>query len=116
VTSSASRRRTRPGAERIDPSLTGIPNIGRATVIGALIGAVVVAVPVAALLFALGGGAMTVVFATHVGIFGGMGYGGMVAAVVQADRTEYAERTAVRTSRRLSPNVVPAVGSPGAAA
>jgi hypothetical protein len=67
-------------------SLTGIPDMGRATVIGALLGAVSVAVPVAIALVVLGGGPMSVLAAAHVGFFGGMGYGGMLGAVIQADR------------------------------
>ncbi len=69
-----------------DVSLTGIPNIGKATLIGALIGALSVALPVAALLLYIGGGPMSILAGAHVGFFGGMGYGGMLEAVIQSDR------------------------------
>lgn len=71
-----------------DVSLTGIPNMGKATVLGALIGAVAVAVPVATGLSYFGGGPLSILAATHVGFFGGMGFGGMLGAVIQADRFE----------------------------
>lgn len=66
-------------------SLTGIPHMGRGTVIGALLGALIVAVPVAALLLYVGGGPMSVLAAAHVAFFGGVGFGGMLGAVIQAD-------------------------------
>ncbi|MGH2758368.1 MAG: hypothetical protein ACRDKJ_02285 [Actinomycetota bacterium] len=69
-------------------SLTGIPHMGRATVIGAVVGALTVAVPVAALVAYFGGGPMSILAAAHVGFFGGMGFGGMLGAVIQADRYE----------------------------
>jgi hypothetical protein len=72
-------------------SLTGIPHMGRATVIGALIGALSVAVPVAAFLLYLSADAMNILAGAHVGFFGGMGYGGMLGAVIHADRHERTE-------------------------
>jgi hypothetical protein len=72
-------------------SLTGIPKIGRATVIGALLGAVGVAVPVAIALVLFGGGPASVLAGLHVGFFGGMGFGGMLGAVIQADRFDRAQ-------------------------
>lgn len=69
-------------------SLTGIPRIGRATCIGALVGALVVALPVAALLGYVGGGLTGIVAAVQVGFFGGMGFGGMLGAVIKADHFE----------------------------
>jgi hypothetical protein len=80
-----------------DTSLTGIPRIGRATAIGALIGASVVAIPVTIALIALGGGGYSLIAGVHVGFFGGMGYGGMLAAVIRSDRWERA--TEGRTDR-----------------
>lgn len=71
-----------------DVSLTGIPHIGRATVIGAIVGAVIVGAAVAAILLLAGVGPVAVVAGAHVGLFGGMGYGGMVGAVAQAERHE----------------------------
>ncbi len=76
-----------------DVSLTGIPNIGRATVIGALLGAFSAAIPVAGLLLYLGGGVLSIL-AAHVGFFGGMGFGGMLGAVIQADRFQRADHGA----------------------
>ena len=73
-----------------DVSLTGIPNIGKATVIGALVGAISVAVPVTLLLSFLGGGPMSILAGVQVGFFGGMGYGGMLGAVIRSDRFERA--------------------------
>jgi hypothetical protein len=67
-------------------SLTGIPHMGRATVVGALIGALSVAVPVTALLLYLSADAISILAGVHVGFFGGMGFGGMLGAVIQADR------------------------------
>jgi hypothetical protein len=75
-----------------DVSLTGVPRMGRATVVGALIGALSIALPVAAcLLYLSGGDAMSIAAAVHVGFFGGMGYGGMLGAVIQADRFDRAQ-------------------------
>ena len=74
-----------------DVSLTGIPHIGRATVVGALIGAITVAVPVSLALLSLGVGGTSVLAAAHVGFLGGMGYGGMLGAVIHAERYTAAE-------------------------
>ena len=80
-------------------SLTGIPRMGRATIIGALIGALIVAVPVTAFIASLSGGdAMSIFAGIHVGFFGGMGYGGMLGAVIRADRFERTQ-TAVFVER-----------------
>ena len=88
-------RRTR------DVSLTGIPAMGRATIIGALLGAVVVGAAVVTGLLLAGVGAGAVAAGAHVGFFGGMGYGGMVAAVVQSDRYEKREAAArIRTDQQ----------------
>lgn len=92
-----------------DVSLTGIPNIGKATVVGALIGAVSVALPVGAFLLAMSGGdAMSILAGTHVGFFGGMGYGGMLGAVIQSDRWERANKGGINrdwnTSGRGEPS------------
>lgn len=71
-----------------DVSLTGVPRIGRATIIGALLGALVVGAPVAAALLAADAGLVAVIAGAHVGFFGGMGFGGMIGAVVRSDRYE----------------------------
>ena len=73
---------------RRDISLTEIPNMGRATLVGMAIGWFVIAVPVLIGMLALGASADAVLFASHVGFFGGMGFGGMLGAVIQADRFE----------------------------
>ena len=78
-----------------DVSLAGIPNIGKATLIGALLGAVSVAVPVIVVLVSFGGGPMSIVGA-HVGFFGGMGFGGMLGAVIRSDRWERATKEKVQ--------------------
>lgn len=86
-------------------SLTGVPHIGKATMIGALLGAAAIASPLAAVLISLGGGTMSLVAAVHVGFFAGMGFGGMLGAVIQADRFERAVRhRAPRPSVMTSPN------------
>jgi hypothetical protein len=82
-------------------SLTGIPKVGRATVIGALLGAVSVAVLVAIALVVFGGGPMSILAGAHVGFFGGMGYGGMLGAVIQADRSDR-ERGGIDHDRNTS--------------
>lgn len=56
--------------------------------IGALLGAVVIASPLAAVLISIGSGPMSLIAAIHVGFFAGMGFGGMLGAVIQADRFE----------------------------
>jgi hypothetical protein len=59
----------------------------RATVIGALIGALAVASPLTVfLLRASNGDGMSVLAGLLVGLFGGMGFGGMLGAVIHADR------------------------------
>ena len=67
-------------------SLTGIPGIGRATVIGAIAGAVLAGAIVAVALLVAGARPIAIVASAHVGFFGGMGYGGMLGAVLQSDR------------------------------
>jgi hypothetical protein len=74
--------------DRRDISLTGIPKIGRATLIGMLVGWMVVALPVLIGMLALGASGEAFLFASHVGFFGGMGFGGMYGAVIQMDRVE----------------------------
>jgi hypothetical protein len=73
---------------RAEVSLTGIPYIGRATLLGMALGWLVVALPVLIGMFALGAGGTAFLFASHVGFFGGMGFGAMLGAVIQADRFE----------------------------
>ena len=82
-----------------DVSLTGIPAMGRATVIGALLGAVVVGAAVTTGLLLAGTGPTAIAAGAHVGFFGGMGYGGMVAAVVQSDRYEKREAASARSRK-----------------
>ena len=73
---------------RNEVSLTGIPHFIRASLIGMAIGWLVVAVPVVLAMLALGASGEAVLFAGHVGFFGGMGFGGMLGAVLAADRFE----------------------------
>jgi hypothetical protein len=77
-------------------SLTGIPHMGRAVFVGAIIGALTVALPVTIALISFGAGPISALFGAHVGFFGGMGYGGMVGAVVRSGRWERATNTATR--------------------
>ena len=77
-------------SRRGELSLTGIPHMGRATLLGIAIGWLVVAVPVLIGMIALGASREAVLFASHVGFFGGMGFGGMLGAVIQADRFDRA--------------------------
>jgi hypothetical protein len=86
-----------------DVSLTGIPRMGRGTVIGALIGAVVVGAIVTTALLVAGAGPGAIVGAAHVGFFGGMGYGGMVGAVVQSARYDRHGRPRSEASSREAP-------------
>jgi hypothetical protein len=70
-------------------SLTGVPHIGRATVLGMALGWLVVAFPVVVGMLAHGATiGEAVLFGSHVGFFAGMGFGGMIAAVLQANRFE----------------------------
>lgn len=87
-------------------SLTGIPHIGRATVVGALIGALSIAVPVAVFLLYRSADAMSIVAGVHVGFFGGMGYGGMLGAVIQADR--YDRTKGANDDRNIAGRLEPA--------
>ena len=80
-----------PNLTTREVSLTGIPHMGRATLIGALIGALSIAVPVSAVLLYLSADAISILAGLHVGFFGGMGFGGMLGAVIQADRHETSE-------------------------
>lgn len=73
---------------RREVSLTGIPGMGRATLLGMALGWAIVAVPVLIGMLVLGARGDVVLFASHVGFFGGMGFGGMLGAVIQADRFE----------------------------
>jgi hypothetical protein len=56
--------------------------------LGMAIGWLVVALPVLIGMIALGASGDAVLFASHVGFFGGMGFGGMLGSVIQADRFE----------------------------
>jgi hypothetical protein len=76
-------------------SLTGIPHMGRATLFGMAIGWIFVAGPVLIGMLALGADGDVILFASHVGFFGGMGFGGMLGAVIQADRFERGSLTRV---------------------
>ncbi len=70
------------------PSLTEIPHIGMLTALGAVLGALVVAVPLVVALALAGSGPSGIVAGAHVGFFGGMGFGGMIGAVLAATRSE----------------------------
>jgi hypothetical protein len=77
-------------------------SIGRAAVRGAVAGFFFVVVLVGTILFATGGVSVGVALAVgaYVGIWGGPGWGGMVAAQRHADRLAEAERSAARTAGR----------------
>ena len=75
-------------SKREQVSLTGIPHFLRASLLGMALGWFVVFVPVLVGMIALGAGSRAVLYAAHVGFFGGMGFGGMLGAVLQADRFE----------------------------
>jgi hypothetical protein len=91
---------------REEVSLTGIPHFIRGTLIGMAVGWLTVAVPVVAGMLALGADRQAVLFAAHVGFFGGMGFGGMLGAVLQADRFERTDAWRIHDA--------PSVGSGGA--
>ena len=75
-------------SKREQVSLTGIPHFLRASFLGMALGWIVVFVPVLIGMTALGAGGRALLYAAHVGFFGGMGFGGMLGAVLQADRFE----------------------------
>lgn len=77
-------------------------SIGRAAVKGAIAGFFFVVVLVGTILFATAGVSIGVALAVgaYVGIWGGPGWGGMVAAQRRADRLDEAERRAARTQGR----------------
>jgi hypothetical protein len=73
-------------------------SIGHAAVRGAIIGYFAVLVLVGAIVFTTAGVGLGTALAVgaYVGIWGGPGWGGMVAAQMHADRIEAAERSATR--------------------
>ena len=73
-------------------------SIGRAAVRGAIIGYFVVLAFVSTLVFTTAGVGLGTALAVgaYVAIWGGPGWGGMVAAQMHADRLEAAERSAAR--------------------
>lgn len=76
-------------------------SIGRAAVRGAIVGFFVVVALVGTILFAAAGVSVGVALAVgaYVGIWGGPGWGGMMAAQRRADRLDDDERRAVRAQR-----------------
>ncbi|HEU5449416.1 MAG TPA: hypothetical protein VFW57_10420 [Acidimicrobiia bacterium] len=78
-------------------------SIGRAAVKGAIIGFFAVLALVSTLLFLVTGVSLAVArgVGAYVGIWGGPGWGGMVAAQRRADRLDEEERRAARTQRRV---------------
>jgi hypothetical protein len=77
-------------------------SIGRAAVRGAIVGFFAVLALISTLMFAVAGVSLAVALGVgaYVGIWGGPGWGGMVAAQRHADRLADAERRAARTQRR----------------
>ena len=77
-------------------------SIGRAAVRGAIVGFFAVVALVSTLLFTVGDVNLAVALAVgaYVGIWGGPGWGGMVAAQKRADRLDEEQRRAARTQRR----------------
>jgi hypothetical protein len=77
-------------------------SIGRAAVKGAIIGFFAVLALVSTILFAVAGVSLGVALAVgaYVGIWGGPGWGGMVAAQRRADQLADEERRAARTQRK----------------
>jgi hypothetical protein len=76
--------------------------IGRAAVRGAIVGFFAVLALISTLLFTVGGVSLGVAVAVgaYVGIWGGPGWGGMVAPQRHADRLDEDERRAARAERR----------------
>jgi hypothetical protein len=76
--------------------------IGHAAVRGAIIGYFAVLALVGTLVFTVAGVGLATALAVgaYVGIWGGPGWGGMVAAQMHADRIEAAERNATRRGTR----------------
>lgn len=77
-------------------------SIGRAAVRGAIVGFFAVLALVSTLLFLVAGVSLAVAMGVgaYVGIWGGPGWGGMVAAQRHADRLDEEERRAARAQRR----------------
>ena len=77
-------------------------SIGRAAVRGAIVGFFAVLALVSTMLFTVAGVSLGVALAVgaYVGIWGGPGWGGMVAAQRCAERLDDDERRAARTQRR----------------
>ena len=76
-------------------------SIGRAAVRGAIVGFFAVLALISTLMFTVAGVSLAVALAVgaYVGIWGGPGWGGMVAAQRHADRLADDERRAARTQR-----------------
>lgn len=77
-------------------------SIGRAAVRGAIVGFFAVVALVSTILFTVAGVSLIVALGVgvYVGIRGGPGWGGMVAAQRRADQLADEERRAARTQRR----------------
>ncbi len=76
-------------------------SIGRAAVRGAIVGFFAVLALISTLLFTVAGVSLAVALGVgaYVGIWGGPGWGGMVAAQRHADRLDAEERRAARAQR-----------------
>ena len=87
------------GDTRVDSSDA---SIGRAAVRGAIVGFFAVLALISTLLFTVAGVSLAVALGVgaYVGIWGGPGWGGMVAAQRHADRLADEERRAARTQGR----------------
>src|SRR5688572_27746556 len=85
------------GHTRVDSSDA---SIGRAAVRGAIVGFFAVLALISTLLFTVAGVSLAVALGVgaYVGIWGGPGWGGMVAAQRHADRLDEDERRAARGS------------------
>jgi hypothetical protein len=77
-------------------------SIGRAAVRGAIVGFFAVVALISMMLFTVAGVSLGVALAVgaYVGIWGGPGWGGMMAAQRRADRLDEDERRAARKQRR----------------
>ena len=77
-------------------------SIGRAAVRGAIVGFFVVLALISTMLFTVAGVSLWVALGVgaYVGVWGGPGWGGMVAAQRHADRLDEDERRAARTQQR----------------
>jgi hypothetical protein len=71
-----------PAPRQADDSLFGVPGIGRATLIGAALGFLAVVLLVGAFVLTTSAPAALLVAAVHAGLFGGVGFGGMLGAVL----------------------------------